>query len=228
VIILDKYGYENRQERILRIIRENKGLGFNELNKICSEICSRQTLHNEIKRLIEEGDIIEMPYGKQGKRFYPFEPQIEMDKNHSKTLEDSLKIQKSSWDVLSNGLYKMGSFEKMAVMSMLYNNLNSLSLKATYFDTLVTADALTDDHDLYQKVLAKINNFRQKIVETTLYFEDGTGDPAEFMRLFLEYSIRQRKKNNIKLLSYIPTKHKKIWKKNWLMLLQKRLRIKNF
>lgn len=211
MIILEKYGYENRQERIVRIIRENQGLGFNDLDKICSKICSRQTLHNEIKRLIEKEEIYEVPYGKQGKRFYPIESQTVTDNIHAKTFEGQLQIQKSSWGVLSNGLYKMGSFEKMAVMSMLYNNLNSLALQTMYFDTIVAGTG--EDHDLYQRVLGKINNFRQEMVETTMYFEDGTFDPPEFMSLFFEYFGRQRKKNNIKLLSYIPSKHKKIWKK---------------
>lgn len=211
MIILDKYDYENRQERIVRIIQENPGLGFNELNKICSKICSRQTLHNEIKRLIEKEEIYVVPQGKQGKRFYPIESQIVTDNIHANTFENQLQIQKSTWDLLSGSLYKMGSFEKMAVMGMLYNNLNSLALQTLYFDTIVAGTG--GDHDLYQKVLGKINNFRHKVVETTMYFEDGTFDPPEFMRLFYEYLERQRKKNNKKLLTYIPYKHKKIWKK---------------
>jgi len=226
VIILDKYGYENRQERIVRIIQENPGLGFNELNKICSEICSRQTLHNEIKRLIEEGEIWESPHGKQGKRLYPFGGQTMSDNIHANTLELKLQIQKSSWDILSKSLYKMGSFEKMAVMNMLYNNLNSLALQTMYFDTIVAGTG--GDHDLYQRVLEKINNFREQMIRTTMFFEDGTGDPPEFMRLFFEYFERQRKKNNIKLSSYISSsKHRKIWKKLVDATSTKKKKIKN-
>ena len=153
--------------------------------------------------------------GKQGFQYFINDSFFKADKEQLEEIRFFFDFTKAAIKTLRENIYKLGPYEKMALTTIAYKQIEGIIFRSTVLEIITKEGVGKTIHPFFKKSLDEANNFRYEMLHDIMLTEDGTGDPPEFFRLFDDYYARLNSKNSEKTLKFISKKNLGFWLENF-------------
>ena len=113
-------------------------MGFNQLFLLCEKkkICARQTFKKIIDRYVKEKKIEIIREGKQGFQYFFNGPTLKADKEELEEIRFHFDFVKAAFEAIMQYEHKMEDYEKMAITTIAYQQLEGIIIRVTTLDVI--------------------------------------------------------------------------------------------